>query len=164
MYAELGACMRSWVHVYKMVGCMYAELGACMRSWGHVCGIGGMYAALGACMRSWVHVCEVGCMSIKRLGACTSVRPSVRPSVRCPPSAPRPPAPAFPPVGLVWLGSPPPLLCCCLPRFALLCSCRGPSLPFLFPACLLVPRDNAPPWAIYTVTLSRLFSSWFRYV
>ena len=51
---RLGACMRSWVHVYKTAGCMYAELGACLKN-------------------GWVHVCGVGCMSIKRLGACSSL-------------------------------------------------------------------------------------------
>ena len=39
----------------------------------------------------------------------------------------------------------------------LLCSCCVPSLPFLLSACLLVPQASAPPWALYTVTLSRLF-------
>ena len=39
----------------------------------------------------------------------------------------------------------------------LLCSCCVPSLPFLLSACLLVPQASAPPWAIYTITLSRLF-------
>ena len=64
-YAELGACMRSWEHVYETAGCMYADfgcmsikrLGACMRNWVHVCGNG------------WVHVCGVGCMYAE-LGAC----------------------------------------------------------------------------------------------
>ena len=48
---RLGACMRSWVHVYEAVGCMYAELGACLKdSWVHVCGAGCMYVELGACL------------------------------------------------------------------------------------------------------------------
>ena len=86
-----------------------------------------------------------------------SVRPSVRPpsAVRRPPPVRRlPPSPLW-----VWSGSGRLLLfsaaaCLALP---LLCSCCVPSLPFLLSACLLVPQASAPPWALYTATLSRLF-------
>ena len=135
---------------------------------------------LGACMWSWVHVYEtVGCMSMKRLGP--SVRPSVRPSVH--PSASRPsvrlsvrlpsavrrppPVRRLPPSPLwVWSGSRRLLLFSAAASLALplLCSCCVPSLPFLLSACLLVPRASAPPWDIYTITLSRLFQFlvWLR--
>ncbi len=67
MYAELGACMRSWVHVYKTALCAALPRD---KSWVHVCGIGCMsikrlgawYAELGACTRKWKHVCGSGCM------------------------------------------------------------------------------------------------------
>ena len=89
-------------------------------------------------MRHWPHAC--------------GVRPS---AVRRPPPVRRlPPSPLW-----VWSGSGRLLLFSAAASLALplLCSCCVLSLPFLLSACLLVPQASAPPWALYTVTLSRLF-------
>ena len=112
----------------------------------------------------WVHVYgTVGYFSSVRL----PVRPPARPPAR-PPSAVHRPPPVrrLPPSPLwVWSGSGRLLLvffAAASLALPLLCSCCVPSLPFLLSACLLVPQASAPPWAIYTVTLSRLFQFLLR--